>query len=237
LTRLKFKGKEIKETGLTTAYETGDNLLSLTSEVVSDTTWAGKLAQWRLEESTGVENLSISLPDFIFTLDLGDKIIYDSDRYIIQTINLTNSTIKLTCKKDRTAAFSYDSGNVAFVYDDNSDATDDTDNDFDISGDGAEPNSYRFIDANCSATLDDRQRYAVLEWEPVSTASQDIKSFHILYWDTILDTAAELEEAVSLVGATYIPNSGVTTKTVDGTVFKTEIEINNNSRMDILPIR
>lgn len=222
LARIKFKGKIITETSVTAAYQTGLNLLSYSSEVVSDATWAGKLAQWRYEESTSQETLEINLPDFVFTLDLRDKILYDSVRYVITGINLTPSTVKLMCKKDRTSAFSYDSGNVTQRYDRDEYGDDEDDNEFEISGDGSEPNSYGFIDSECSATVENNKRIARLSWGAYSTPSQDIKSFNIRYSNSSDDPQYTISKGS---GTIAFDPANETEVTVDGDVFTTDIEI------------
>lgn len=226
---LKFKGKEIEEQNVTATYDTGSNLLTLTSDVVSDATWAGKLSQWRLEQSTDQVNFTVSIADFYLNLDLGDKFLYDSVRYKITGINFTRSSMNITAVKDRTSAFSYNSGNVSYRYDSDFVAGEDYDPDS-ISGDGLEPNSYGFIDASCNAYVENRKRKAHLEWQAVSTPSQDIKNFRIIYWDRVIDTDEDLANARALTyGGIYIPNENTSEITVDGSIFETEIEIENTN--------
>ena len=117
VTELIIEGMGIREVKGTATYTTGKNVLQTTSKVITDAVWAGKLAQYRFEQSTDIKIISISLAELSFSFDLKEKIIYDSERYVIDAVNMTATSINIKATKDRDAAFSYTSSEATYVRD------------------------------------------------------------------------------------------------------------------------
>jgi hypothetical protein len=312
-----IEGKAIREVRGTATYSSGNRVLQLTSDVVDDATWAGKLAQYSLEQSTGVENLNINLAELDYTLDIADKITYDSARYVIDSISMTAKSVRITGFKDRDSAFSYTSSDVRYIRSSETDIAGDgldpeaptglslsteqpageyvseitatwtastsidvvkyiveykkqgvvwgdasksetnglsltveaepiTWYDFkvraldveekesswtsyesiksaDVDGDGSDPNSYVFDDSECEAVVLNGKRYAHLKWMPESTASPDVKNFHIRYG--VQDGEIESFYVTSVDALVYVSNTGYSTKTIPGDTFEAYIEI------------
>ena len=108
-------------------------------------------------------------------------------------------------------------------YDLNSSWVSDSVKSYNVSGDSSEPNSYVFDDSECEAVVLNGKRYAHLVWKAESTASPDIKNFHIRYANEDDDLENFYVTAVDV--NVYIPNTGYSVETVSGDVFETYIEI------------
>lgn len=125
---LRINGKVLRTIQGKAVYSTGTNALEISSSVVDDAEWAGKLAQFSYEERAKDQN-SLQLAELDFTPDLGEKFNFDSVRYVLNSISLTHKTVSLAGLKDRISPFVYDSASITYI----------RENEFTELGDGLPP--------------------------------------------------------------------------------------------------